>query len=62
VLAVNGEYDRPFAKTHRMWRELDNFTNVVLPGHGHLSAVMAGFIPQAYIDAVEDFVSNHNPE
>ena len=27
VLAVNGDYDRPFAKTHRMWRELDNFSS-----------------------------------
>jgi len=62
VLAVNGEYDRPYAKTHRMWRELGNFTNVVLPGHGHLSAVMPGFIPQQYIDALADFIENHNPE
>ena len=62
VLAVNGEYDRPFAKTHRMWRELDNFTNVVLPGHGHLSAVMPGFIPQAYIDAMEHFIEANNPQ
>jgi hypothetical protein len=25
-----------------MWRELENFTDVVLKDHGHLSAVMAG--------------------
>lgn len=62
VLAVNGEYDRPFAKTHRLWRELDQFTNVVLPGHGHLSAVMAGFIPQAYVDALAHFIKNNNPK
>lgn len=61
VLAVNGEYDRPLAKTHRMWRELRSFTNVVLPGKGHLSAVMEGFIPQDYIDAMVAFVTSNNP-
>ena len=55
VLAVNGEFDGWRAKTHRMWRELTDFTNVVLPGKGHLSAVMPGFIPQAYIDAMVSF-------
>jgi pimeloyl-ACP methyl ester carboxylesterase len=62
VLAVNGEYDRPYAKTHRLWRELTNFTNVVLPGKGHLSAVMRGFIPQQYIDAMVDFITANNPD
>jgi pimeloyl-ACP methyl ester carboxylesterase len=61
VLAVNGEYDRPYAKTHRMWRELRQFRNVILPGKGHLSAVMPGFVPQEYIDALADFVRDHNP-
>jgi imidazoleglycerol phosphate synthase glutamine amidotransferase subunit HisH len=62
VLAVNGEYDRPYAKTHRLWRELTNFTNVVLPGKGHLSAVMRGFIPQQYVDAMVDFITANNPD
>jgi pimeloyl-ACP methyl ester carboxylesterase len=61
VLAVNGEFDGWRAKTHRMWRELPNFTNVVLPGKGHLSAVMPGFIPQAYIDAMVAFITTNNP-
>ena len=61
VLAINGEYDRPMAKTHRLWRELPNFTNVVLPGKGHLSAVMEGFIPQEYIDAMVGFITANNP-
>ena len=55
VLAVNGEFDGWRAKTHRMWRELNDFTNVVLAGKGHLSAVMPGFIPRAYIDAMVAF-------
>jgi len=62
VLAVNGEYDRPYGKTHRLWRELDNFTNVILPGKGHLSAVMPGFCPQEYIDAMKNFITDNNPK
>jgi pimeloyl-ACP methyl ester carboxylesterase len=62
VLAVNGEFDRPYAKTHRLWRELPNFTNVVLPGKGHLSAVMRGFIPQQYIDVMVHFITSNNPD
>jgi pimeloyl-ACP methyl ester carboxylesterase len=56
VMAINGEFDRPISKTHRMWRELDNFTNLVLPGKGHLSAVMEGLIPQQYVDGYRDFI------
>ena len=62
VLAVNGDYDRPFAKTHRMWRELDNFTNIVLKDHGHLSAVMAGTTPPEYANALEKFIAENNPK
>ncbi len=61
VMAINGEFDRPLAKTHRLWRELDDFTNLVLPGKGHLSAVMKDFIPQAYIDGMTAFIVRNNP-
>ena len=61
VLAVNGDYDRPYAKTHRMWRELASFTNVVLEGHGHLSAVMAGITPPEYAEALRKFVVENDP-
>ncbi|HEY3799478.1 MAG TPA: alpha/beta hydrolase [Caulobacteraceae bacterium] len=61
IMAINGEFDRPLAKTHRLWREADDFTNLVLPGKGHLSAVMAGFIPQAYIDGMAAFIVRNNP-
>jgi pimeloyl-ACP methyl ester carboxylesterase len=61
VMAINGEFDRPLAKTHRLWRELDDFTNLVLPGKGHLSAVMKDFIPQAYIDGMAAFITRNNP-
>ena len=61
VMAINGEFDRPLAKTHRPWRELDDFTNLVLPGKGHLSAVMKDFIPAAYIDGMAAFIARNNP-
>lgn len=61
VMAINGEYDRPNARTHRLARELADFTNLVLPGKGHLTAMMAGFIPQAYIDGYAAFIVRHNP-
>lgn len=57
VLAINGEFDRPIAKTHRMQRELANFKAVVLPGKSHLTAIMKGYVPQLYIDSLVDFVN-----
>ncbi|MDD3836404.1 MAG: alpha/beta hydrolase [Phenylobacterium sp.] len=62
VMAINGEYDRPNARTHRLAREVKDFTNVVLPGKGHLTAMMAGFIPDLYIDSYAAFVARHNPK
>lgn len=56
VLAINGEFDRPFAKTHRLWRELRDFTNVVLPGKSHLTAIVAGSMPPEYVNAVVRFI------
>lgn len=61
VIAINGEFDRPLAKTHRMWRELRNFRNVILPGKSHLTAISPGYIPQAYIDSVVEFVNSNDP-
>ena len=62
VLAINGEYDRPNAKTHRMWRELKNFTNVVLPDRGHLSAIVSNTIPRQYIKSMVAFITSNNPD
>lgn len=61
VMAINGEYDRPNHRTHRMARELRDFTNLVLPGKGHLTAMMAGFIPDAYIEGYAAFIARNNP-
>ena len=57
VLAINGEYDRPYSKTHRLWRELNNFQNVVIPKKNHVSAIMVGGpMPPEYIDALVKFI------
>lgn len=56
VLAINGEFDRPYAKTYRMWRELQNFTNVILPGKSHLTAIAAPYMPREYLESVVRFI------
>lgn len=61
VIAINGEYDRPYSKTQRMWRELEIFQNVVLPGHNHMSAIMVGGpMPQQYIDSMLTFIESYD--
>ncbi len=60
VLAINGEYDRPYAKTHRLWRELRDFTSVVLPGKSHLTAIVAATIPPEYSRAVVRFIDSND--
>jgi hypothetical protein len=60
VLAINGELDRPRFKTTRMARELFNFTNVVLSGKSHLTAISAATIPKLYIDSLVGFINWHD--
>lgn len=60
VLAINGQFDGPNAKTHRMQRELANFKAVVLPGKSHLTAIMAGYIPRQYIDSLVAFINSND--
>jgi pimeloyl-ACP methyl ester carboxylesterase len=62
VLAINGEFDKPNAKTHRMQRELANFKSVVLPGKSHLTAIMAGYIPPEYINTLVAFIDANDPK
>lgn len=56
VLAINGEFDRPYSKTQRMWRELNDFTNVILPGKSHLTAIAAPYIPKEYGESLSRFI------
>ena len=61
VLAINGEYDRPYSKTQRMWRELNNFQSVVIPKRNHFTAVMVGApMPPEYIDTLVKFVNTND--
>jgi pimeloyl-ACP methyl ester carboxylesterase len=61
MLAINGEFDRPNAKTTRMAREVKNFTNVVLPGKSHLTAIMAGYMPKEYLESLVKFINANDP-
>lgn len=61
VFAVNGEFDSPHAKTQRMWRELGDFTNVVLPGKNHMSAIAVGQpMDQQYVENLVAFINSHD--
>jgi pimeloyl-ACP methyl ester carboxylesterase len=62
VLAINGEFDRPYSKTQRMWRELNDFTNVVLPGKSHLTAIAYPYIPKEYEQSLVRFIDANDPE
>jgi pimeloyl-ACP methyl ester carboxylesterase len=61
ILAVNGSFDNPYRKTHRLWREVQTFQNVILPGKTHLTAIAAGAAPsQQYIDAISKFIDAYD--
>jgi pimeloyl-ACP methyl ester carboxylesterase len=61
ILAVNGSFDNPYRKTHRLWREVQTFQNVILPGKTHLTAIAAGAAPsQHYIDAIARFIDMYD--
>lgn len=62
VLAINGEFDHPLAKTVRMHRELRNFTNVVLAGKSHVTAIGAGYMPQEYLGNLVKFINANDPK
>ncbi|MEM7646689.1 MAG: alpha/beta hydrolase [Pseudomonadota bacterium] len=63
VLAINGEFDSPNARTARMQRQLGSFQNVVLPGKAHLTAITGAFMPNTYIVELAKFIRNfdNNP-
>lgn len=62
MIAINGEFDRPNAKTTRMTREVKNFTNVVLPGKSHLTAISSGYIPKQYTESLVKFIDANDPK
>lgn len=58
VLALNGGNDRPIAKTHRMWRELKDFTYVVIPGRNHMEACR----DPLFGDSLVRFITSNDPK
>jgi pimeloyl-ACP methyl ester carboxylesterase len=61
ILAVNGSFDNPYRKTHRLWREVKTFQNVILPNKTHLTAIAAGAAPdQQYIAAIAKFIDSYD--
>ncbi len=55
-----GEFDFPNLKTHRMWRELDDFQMVRLPDRGHTSGVAPGYIAPEYVPATVRFIDGND--
>ena len=62
ILAVVGEFDQPYTRTHRLWREAKNFQRVMLRNRGHLSSYMAGLAPELYRDTLTEFIVRNNPK
>lgn len=62
ILAVVGEFDQPYTRTHRLWREAKNFHRVILKNRGHLSSYMAGLAPELYRDELTAFIVQNNPK
>ena len=62
ILAVNGSFDNPHAKTHRLWREAKTFQSVILPEKTHLTAIAAGGAApsQQYIDVIAKFIDMYD--
>jgi pimeloyl-ACP methyl ester carboxylesterase len=60
IIIINGEYDRPRAKSTRAAREANDVTIVVLPGKQHLSAIVAGSMPKEYLTSLVGFINTHD--
>jgi len=61
VIAINGSFDSPYSKTHRLWREVKTFQNVILPEKTHLTTIaVGGPMPQQYIDATAKFIDMYD--
>jgi hypothetical protein len=56
ILAINGELDSPYAKTFRLWRELNDLSNLVLPGKSHQTAIAPGYMPKEYLESLVRFI------
>jgi len=60
IMAINGELDHPYEKTFRLWRELNDFTNVILPGKSHLTSIAPATMPREYPDSLVRFINSND--
>ena len=61
IIAINGSFDSPYAKTHRIWREAHVFENVILSEKTHLTAIaVGGPMPPQYADAMSRFIDAYD--
>jgi pimeloyl-ACP methyl ester carboxylesterase len=61
ILAINGSFDNPYSKTHRLWREAKIFQNVILPGKTHLTAIaVGGPMPTQYSESMTRFIDAYD--
>ncbi|MCP5347958.1 MAG: alpha/beta hydrolase [Gammaproteobacteria bacterium] len=57
VLAIVGELDGYYERTHRLYRELNNFQAIKLPMTGHLTSYYPGFITDRYLMGLVNFIN-----
>jgi pimeloyl-ACP methyl ester carboxylesterase len=60
VMAINGELDHPYEKTFRLWRELNDFTSVILPGKSHLTSIAPAYMPKEYPESLVRFINSND--
>lgn len=60
VLAIVGEYDGFYERTHRLWREVRNFQSLLLPERGHLDSYYPGVIHEDYLYGLATFLRSHD--
>jgi pimeloyl-ACP methyl ester carboxylesterase len=60
ILAVNGSFDSPYAKTQRLWREAHVFQSVILEGKTHLTAISSNGAPPLYIESITRFIDAYD--
>jgi len=60
IIILNGELDRPHAKSTRAAREARDVEIVVFPGKSHLTAIAAGYMPKEYITRLCGFIDAHD--
>jgi pimeloyl-ACP methyl ester carboxylesterase len=60
IIIINGEFDRPHAKSTRAAREAKDVEIVVLPGKSHLTAIAGGYMPKEYVNSLVGFINGHD--